>query len=188
MTGAGIDSSSKVTYVHQPNKLWCQSACIAMVLRQGVDKADDIREALEASGQQAGTPSVMGDYLRPRVSSYKFLLTGSLNDATDALDDGAVIITHGWFTGPGHVICLIGYEPDPATQSYRFIVHDPWAEYNFPKGDHDDSKSGKAVHYSSYGIYATCVASSSHSHAMEIYTRRELLSSMKNAWLHIIKN
>lgn len=184
---SSVSTLSKIPYVQQLDPRWCQSACIAMVLGQGVDQVDDIRSALEATGQLAGSPSVMGDYLLPRVSSYKFRLTGSLNDATDALDDEAVIITHGWFTPAGHVICLIGYEPDPFTGSYRFIVHDPWAEYNFPGGDHDDDKSGEAVRYSSYGIYATCVASADYAHAREIYARRELLSSMRNAWLHIIK-
>lgn len=187
MVGAGIDLSSKVTFVRQPDPNWCQSACIAMALKQGVDQVDEIRDALTVGGEQAGSPAVMGDYLRPRASSYNFLLTGSLNDAVDALDDGAIVITHGWFTHSGHVICLVGYEPDTKTGSYRFIVHDPFAEYDFPKGDHIDGSSGEDVRYSSYGIYAACVASAGYDHARELYGRRELLSSMRNAWLHIVK-
>jgi hypothetical protein len=178
-------SKTKTIYVPQPNNLLCQSACIAMVLR--TTDVDGIRADLVSQGQ-AGDPGVMGNYLEPRVKSYKFLVDGSLNDAKKALDEGCAVITHGWFTDEGHVITLIGYEADPVTLSYRFIVHDPWAEYNFPKGDHDDSQSGEGVRYSSYGIYATCVASAGYDHARDLYREKRLKSNEQNAWLHIIQN
>ena len=130
----------------------------------------------------------MGEYLRPHVQSYQFLMDGSLNDAKKALDDGCVVITHGWFTHSGHVILLIGYETDPNTLSYRFIVHDPDGEYDFPSSIHDTSKSGEKVRYSSYGMYATCVGSADYDNAHDIYQQKRLLSSEHNAWLHIIKN
>ena len=178
-------AKTKTIYVSQPDPSTCQSACIAMVLR--TTDVDGIRADLKAKGIP-GDPHVMGQYLAPRVDSYDFLLTGSLDDAKAALDNGSVVITHGWFTKPGHVILLIGYEPDPKTMSYRFIVHDPFAEYDFPAGDHDESKSGEAVRYSSYGTYAYCVASADYIHAGDIYRKKLLSSSEKNAWLHIIKN
>jgi hypothetical protein len=177
--------TTKTIYVPQPDPNWCQSACIAMVLR--TRDVDGIRADLVSKGV-AGDPGVMGDYLRPRVKSYKFLIDGSLNDAKKALDEGCAVITHGWFTPWGHVIVLIGYDADPVTLSYRFIVHDPWAEYNFPQGDHEDSKSGESVRYSSYGIYATCVASADYAHARDLYTQKRLKSNEQNAWLHIIQN
>ena len=182
---ANTISKTKTIYVPQPNSILCQSACIAMVLR--TTDVHAIRAALDSKGA-AGDPAVMGDYLESRVKSYKFILNGSLNDAKKALDEGCAVITHGWFTPVGHVIVLIGYEADPVTMSYRFIVHDPWAEYNFPKGDHDDSKSGESVRYSSYGIYATCVASTDYDHARNLYTQKILKSNEQNAWLHIIQN
>ncbi len=184
MTATTI-SKTKTIYVPQPDPEWCQSACIAMVLR--TKDVASIRDDLVSKGV-AGDSGVMGDYLEPRVKSYKFLVDGSLNDAKKALDDGCAVITHGWFTHVGHVIVLIGYEVDPVTMSYRFIVHDPWAEYNFPNGDHDDSKSGENVRYSSYGIYATCVASADYANAHDLYTRKKLSSNESNAWLHIIQN
>lgn len=177
--------ATKTIYVPQPDPISCQSACIAMTLR--TTDVDDIYADLSSQGI-AGDPAVMGNYLRPRVKSYKFLIDGSLNDAKKALDDGCAVITHGWFTRPGHVILLIGYEADPVTLSYRFIVHDPWTEYNFPQGDHDDSKSGESVRYSSYGIYATCVASADYQHAHDLYREKRLKSNEQNAWLHIIQN
>jgi hypothetical protein len=184
MTATTI-SKTKTIYVRQPNLVVCQSACIAMVLR--TTDVFGIRADLESMGEP-GNPYVMGHYLQSHVDSYKFLVDGSLNDAKKALDDGFAVITHGWFTRPGHVILLIGYEADPATMSYRFIVHDPFAEYDFPNGVHDESKSGESVRYSSYGIYATCVASADYGHALDLYAQKKLKSNEQNAWLHIIKN
>lgn len=177
--------SKILDYVAQPNAYTCQSSCIAKVL--GTTDVARIRAALEAIGEP-GSPDVMGQYLKSRVQSYKFLVSGSLENAKDALDEGCVVITHGWFTGSGHVIALVGYEPDPETLSYRFIVDDPWMEFNFADAQYIPKSSGNNVRYSSYGIYAYCVASSSHKHATQIYTQGKLLSSEKGAWLHIIKN
>lgn len=170
--------------VAQPDAYSCQSACIANVL--GVHDVHEIYAELAAIGTP-GDPAVMGQYLQHRVQSYQFLATGSLLDAKDALDEGFSIITHGWFTGSGHVICLFGYATDQATMSYRFMVDDPWAEFSFPEAQFT-AKSGSDVRYSSYGLYAYCVASHSHDHAAQIYADRVLLSSEKGAWLHIIKH
>ena len=178
--------TTKTIYVPQPDPSSCQSACLAMVLR--TTDVPGIHAELELIGDP-GDPTVMDDYIALRVKSYKFLLSGSLNDAKKALDDGCVVITHGWFTVPGHVILLIGYEPDPATLSHRFIVHDPWAEYDFSNGGYDDSsKTGESVRYSSLGIYATCVDSFDYEQACEIYRQKTFKSDEQNAWLHIIQN
>ncbi len=177
--------SKILDYVAQPNAYTCQSACIAKVL--GTSDIEGIRAALEAIGAP-GSPETMGQYLKSRVQSYKFLLSGSLEEAKDALDDSCVVITHGWFTGSGHVIALVGYEPDPKTLSYRFIVDDPWMEFSFSSAQFNPNSSGNNVRYSSYGMYAYCVASSSNESAVQIYGQGKLLSSEKGAWLHIIKN
>lgn len=177
--------SKILEYVAQPNAYTCQSACVAKVL--GTTDVEGVRAALEAIGDP-GSPATMGQYLKSRVQSYKFLISGSLEDAKDALDEGCVIITHGWFTGDGHVISLVDYESDPKTLSYRFVVDDPWMEFNFPDAQFMRDRSGNNVRYSSYGVYAYCVASSNYDHARQIYAQGKLLSSEKGAWLHIIKN
>lgn len=177
--------SKILDYVAQPNAYTCQSACIAKML--GTSDVHDIRAALETVGQP-GCPDVMGRYLKSRVQSYQFLISGSLEDAKAALDEGYTIITHGWFTGSGHVIALVGYEPDPETLSYRFIADDPWMEFSFSDAQYIPDSCGDNVRYSSYGIYAYCVASSSYKNAKQIYAQGRLLSSEKGAWLHIIKN
>jgi hypothetical protein len=177
--------SQILDYVAQPNAYTCQSSCIAKVV--GSNDVEGIRAALEAIGEP-GSPDVMGQYLKSRVQSYKFLVSGSLEDAKNALDDGCVVITHGWFTESGHVITLVGYESDPRTLSYRFIVDDPWKEFDFSSAQYIPNSDGNNVCYSSYGVYAYCVASSSYRNATQIYAEGKLLSSEKGAWLHIIKN
>ncbi len=177
--------SKVLEYVAQPNAYTCQSACVAKVL--GTTDVTGIRAALEAIGEP-GSPYTMGQYLQSRVKSYKFLVSGSLENAKAALDEGCVVITHGWFTHSGHVITLVGYETDPQTLSYRFIVDDPWMEFSFPSAQYLPNSSGNNVRYSSYGIYAYCVASRNYEDATQIYAKGQLLSSEKGAWLHIIKN
>jgi hypothetical protein len=175
---------SQTIYVPQPNNQLCQSACIAMAL--GTIDVEGIRADLLDLGV-AGDPAVMASYIKPRVRDYKLDLSGSLFEAKAAIDDGYIVIIHGWFTRPGHVVVLIGHEADPDTLSYRFIVHDPFAEYDFPNGDHDESRSGEGVRYSSFGMYATCVGSPDYEGARDLYRRKKLNSEEKNAWLHIIK-
>ena len=177
--------SKILDYVAQPNAYTCQSSCIAKVL--GTTDVEGIRAELEAMGDP-GSPEVMGQYLKSRVQSYKFLESGSLEDAKAALDEGCVVITHGYFTESGHVITLVGYETDPKTLSYRFIVDDPWMEFSFPDAQFIPNSSGNDVRYSSYGVYAYCVASKSYENAAQIYAKGTLLSAEKGAWLHIIKN
>lgn len=178
-------------YVPQPNEDLCQSACIAMAL--GTTDVFGIRSDLEAiaasqGAELTGTPSVMGEYLTSRVASYNFILDGSLNDTKEALNNGCIVITHGWFTHVGHIILLFGYEPDMNTLSYRFMVHDPNGEYDFLNGLHDTSTSGANMRYSSYGVYATSVASINYDDARATYSEKRLDPNLQNAWLHIIKN
>lgn len=186
--GIPLKGSHVIDYVRQPNAITCQSACIAQVLGKGSEsEVLEIRADLESKGIP-GDPSVMGDYLKDKVIAYRFLVDGSLTDAKNAIDDGCVVITHGWFTESGHTITLVGYEPDPITLSYRFIVDDPFGEFSFPNAVHFNTDSGNDVRYSSYGIYAYCVASSSYFDATEIYASKALQSSEQGAWMHIIKN
>jgi len=173
-----------VDYVAQPNDYTCQSACIARII--GTEDVMGVRAALEALGNP-GDYAIMGEYLKANIREYHFNDNASILDMRDALSQGYQLITHGYFTEVGHVIGLAGFEPDPTNLSYRFITDDPWYEFDFPSGTFTQN-SGKNVRYSSYGIYAYCVASRSHEDAKEIYARGELDSAKKGAWLHLCKN
>lgn len=177
--------SKVIDDVKQPDENTCQSAAIARVL--GTQDVWGVRAELTRGGAVAGDPWNMGRYMAAHVRDYRFLPNASLNDATKALDEGYQLITHGYFTTAGHVIGLSGYEPDPRTLSHRFIAEDPWYEFEFQKWRYS-RHDGNDVRYSSYGIYAACVASHGLSHAHQIYKRGELNNSMRNMWLHIIKN
>ncbi|NJM58543.1 MAG: hypothetical protein HC857_15550 [Synechococcales cyanobacterium RU_4_20] len=178
-------SSKVLDFVEQPDAYTCQSAAIARVL--GTTDVMSIRHLLTEGGRDAGDPWNMGQYLGKYCQEYRFSLTASLNDARKALEAGFQLITHGFFTGSGHVIGLSRVSADPKALSYRFNAEDPWYEFDFLSWSYTRN-SGDDVSYSSYGIYAACVASSSVSHAAEIYRRGELNSAMGNMWLHIIKN
>ncbi|KAM3102307.1 hypothetical protein ACKFKF_04460 [Phormidesmis sp. 146-12] len=172
-------------YVAQPNGYTCQSACVARII--GTEDVMGVRVALEAIGNP-GSPSTMGQYLQSKIREYHFNDNASILDMREALSQGYQLITHGWFTSEsGHVIGLEGVEPDPTKLSYKFITDDPWYEFDFPSGTFTQN-SGENVRYSSYGIYAYCVASDSYEAARKIYARGELDSARKGAWLHLCKN
>ena len=175
-------------YTRQPDARTCQSACIAQMLNKtSPEDVFAIRAALEKLGVP-GDPGVMESYLKPRVSSYRFDAAASLDEARKALDGGFKLITHSYLTN-GHVISIVGWEPDPTNLSYRFIVDDPWSEFDFPSWSYPNlDKSGDNVRYSSYGMYAACVAGQNKSDAYRIYRKGELDSAKHGMWLHIVKN
>jgi hypothetical protein len=182
-------------FVEQPDANTCQAAAIARVVGT-TDVMAVRRELLGISsrrGTMSGDPYVMGEYLKANVQEYQFIVDASLNQAKEALEQGYNLITHGWFTQPGHVIGLSPYEDGepykahPSLNTYAFNAEDPWYRFHFPSWSYT-RLSGNNIPYSAYGVYAACVASANASHAASIYRRGELNSSLKNMWLHLIKN
>lgn len=172
-----------VENVSQPDPYTCQSACISMVTG---DDVNSIRLALLAGGQ-AGDPYNMGRILRSKLGDrYSFIADASLRQIRGWLRDGDFLITHGWFTPSGHVIGLDGIKIDQSLMGDRISVKDPWSEFNGASFKYDLGGDFFDGFYSSYLIYATCVASGSYSHARQIYKRGELNSSLENAWVHRI--
>ena len=171
--------------VYQPDGNTCQAACIAKVL--GTQDVWGVRQDLLELGTP-GDPAVMGQYLKSRVKEYRYHPEGSLNYAIEALDRGYTIITHGWFTPSGHVITLVGWEHADPLMKYRFIVDDPWGEFDFPTATYDTQASGDNRHYSARGLYAYCVRSRSFDHAQLLYQGRQLDMNDGDAWFHLIKN
>jgi hypothetical protein len=184
------DTDSKILdFVRQPDSQTCQAAACARLI--GTHDVHGVREELlmiaRRRGSSAGDPYVMGELLAERCRYYKFNDNASLNDARKALEEGCDLITHGWFTGSGHVIGISAVQPDPSNLSYKFVCEDPWAEFDFPIWAYS-GQGGNDVLYSSYGIYAACVVGQSPSHARAIYDRGELNSATGGMWLHIVRN
>jgi hypothetical protein len=170
----------------QPNAYTCQSTCIAMAT--GRTDIMQIRAELEDIGEP-GNPGVMGVLLKKALGDrYIFDDNACLSEIREWLKAGEFLITHGWFTGSGHVICLDGVTIDPSNMSYKISVKDPWSEFSFgawaynnPSVDRYDGD------YSAHGLYAAIVAGQSVSDAIAIYQKRELDSMRKGAWVHRVK-
>lgn len=172
--------SKVLDIVYQPDSSTCQSAAISRVTGEDVM---EIREALLNMGEP-GDPSVMGQYLEPRVKEYKLNLNASLNDAIEALKNGYQLIIHGWFTGSGHVIGLSGYD----SNTKCFNAEDPWYEFMFSKWQYCYNSDGNNAQYSELGIYAACVLGQSVDDAIRIYGEGKVNLELKGMWMHIIKN
>ena len=178
-----------ISFVSQPNARTCQSACIAMAL--GLETNEDvldIRSALEDLGEP-GNPYVMGEYLRSKIGDrYRFELSSSLSQMIGWLNDGEFLITHGWFTGSGHVIALNGVVPDQKTLGIRFKVSDPWTEFHFRSWTYPpNGEFGFQGEYSALGIYAAAIVGESVHDAQEVYNSRVLDLGRSGAWVHRIK-
>jgi len=175
----------KALNISQPDVSTCQSACIGMAT--GDTNIMKIRNELIMLGEP-GDPYVMGSYLRKKKANYQFNDNACLNDVREWLKAGEFLITHGWFTRSGHVICLDGLSVDIKTLSYKISVKDPWSEFDAKTWSYPN----KALtfydgYYSSYCIYASCVKSSSSTSAASIYRKGELNSALQGMWVHRIK-
>lgn len=107
----------------------CQNTSIAMTLNslgwQG--KPDDITSEF---GRKLGqTPEGVAEIINTlasraglnfRAQSHR----ASLSEFKSAVAKGLPVITHGWFTKSGHVVCVKGYE------NGTYIVNDPAGQWN----------------------------------------------------------
>jgi hypothetical protein len=169
----------------QPDAVTCQSTCICMAT--GLTDVYGIRSTLERKGDP-GNPYVMGEVLSNHLGNrYNFDVDASLGDMREWLKSGEFLISHGWFTGSGHVVGMDGVEIDPKTMSYRFNMRDPWDEFDAPSWSYLGRSNKFDGFYSSRCIYAACVAGQSRRDAANIYRRGELDSAKKGAWVHRIK-
>jgi hypothetical protein len=168
----------------------CQSACCASAL--GLTDIAGVRQTLlrigARIGSDAGAPTVMAEYLGKQLGSrYELNLDASLNDCKEYLKNGEVLITHGFWTGNGHVIIVKGLEDDPQKLSYRFAVGDPWGEFDAKNWRYLNVADRFEGYYSSRAVYAAIIASQNRWQAAECYRRGELDSNRGGAWVHRIK-
>ncbi|RHW76489.1 C39 family peptidase [Colwellia sp. RSH04] len=68
---------------------------------------------------------------------------GTFAELQQALADGKVAIVHGWFTNPGHIMVVTGYD------GAHYTVNDPFGRWNEQKwGSYNSSVSGEGQKYS----------------------------------------
>jgi hypothetical protein len=176
----------KALNLSQPDAVTCQSTCIGMAV--GDRNIQGIRSRLKAAGDP-GAYSTMGRIIRQYPVDYEFYANGSLQDAINFLKQGDFLITHGWFTGSGHVICLDGLVVDNDKGKIKFDVKDPWSEFSAPAWKYNNtSVQFYDGLYSAECIYASCVLGQSVSHSREIYQRGELNLAHKGMWIHRFRN
>jgi GH24 family phage-related lysozyme (muramidase) len=171
----------KALNLSQPDASTCQAACIGMAV--GDQDVAGIRRKLAARGT-AGDTAVMTAVIREYGRSYKYEANASLAQCYEWLKAGEFLITHGWFTGSGHVICLDGLREGFAADRYLLDVKDPWSEFNTKSWSYDLGGKFFDGFYSDLLIYATCVASTSAKDAQSIYRQGRVDVNRGGMWVH----
>lgn len=171
----------KALNLSQPDAYTCQSACIAMAV--GDKNIYGIRKKLlEISPDAPGSTAAMGEVIKGYRVKYKFDDNASLTKVYAWLKAGEFLITHGWFTRSGHVICLDGLRMNRG--AYWVDVKDPWSEFDAPAWRYNRSVKFYDGYYSELCIYAACVASRSAYDAEKIYNRKYVDRSQGGMWVH----
>jgi hypothetical protein len=169
----------KALNISQPDAATCQAACIGMAV--GDRNVAKIRRELQARGQ-AGDPAVMAAVIRNYGRPYRYESNASLAKCREWLQGDEFLITHGYFTGSGHVICLDGLKL--ASDAYAFDVKDPWSEFNAASWRYDLGGKFFDGFYSELLIYAACVASTSVGAAQSIYRQGRVDVNRGGMWVH----
>lgn len=189
--------------LRQPDPYSCQAACLAMALNDR--QIPRIRTALRARGTP-GDPLVMAAYVKERGARYRYEPNASLRMLVDYLADGCLCVTHGWFTGSGHVIVVDGVQirggapgfgappalggsgmvaADLRPQDVSFAVLDPWDEFSGPLWRYMNTGKLFDGHYSARMIWAACVRGESVRGAAAAYTAGATNMLERNMWLHV---
>jgi GH24 family phage-related lysozyme (muramidase) len=171
----------KALNLSQPDASTCQAACIGMAV--GDQDVAGIRRKLAARGT-AGDTAVMAAVIREYGRPYKYEANASLAQCYEWLKAGEFLITHGWFTGSGHVICLDGLKINDETGRRYLDVKDPWSEFNVQTWRYNLSIKFFDGFYSDLLIYATCVAGTSVGDAQSIYRQGRVDVNRGGMWVH----
>ena len=67
--------------------------------------------------------------------------TGTFDQLRQRASQGKPTIVHGWFTGPGHILVVTGYD------GVNYTVNDPFGKWLLTTGSYDTSVSGKGQMY-----------------------------------------
>lgn len=166
--------------ISQPDGVTCQSTCICAAIGGDVS-IGHIREALFQIGEP-GSPDVMAEYLTAFFGDrYSYHSSASIDDMRAWINSGDVLITHAWFTGSGHVVCIDGEDPT------GFRMMDPWDEFDASQWDYPEETQAFQGIYSDLLIYAACVSGNSRDNAHSIYLSGAIDRSKGGAWVHRIK-
>lgn len=115
---------------------------------------DELQEWLEARGLDRHEPGAMKAVYEAYGGKDTFKTNATEQEVKQWLAQGNPCVTHGYFTGSGHIVCLIGYNEK------GFIVHDPYGEWyadGYDRNDDSRPEKGKALTYSYGMMRETCM-------------------------------
>jgi uncharacterized protein YvpB len=115
---------------------------------KNVQLEDELYQYMSDEGLNKHYPEHLAQVARDYGIKDDFTVRGTFDRCKRHLNEGNPCVIHGYFTQPGHIIVLVGYD------SSGFIVHDPYGEW-FSTGYRTDL-SGKYLHYSFDLIQKTC--------------------------------
>jgi hypothetical protein len=134
----------------------CNVTSIAMCLAYfgvqgnspGRQLEDELQDWLEERGLDRHDPEHLVQVATAYGCQDHFKTDVTVEEVKQWLAAGNPIVTHGFFTSSGHIVCVIGYNDK------GFIVHDPYGEWyadGYDRNDDVNPEKGKAVTYS-YGM------------------------------------
>jgi peptidoglycan hydrolase-like protein with peptidoglycan-binding domain len=145
---------------------------------------DDVKARFDRLGIDHGAPDGIRRLLEGLGLRDDLTMKGSLSDITRSLDSGEICILHGYWTGPGHILVIRGYNDNG-----DFFVNDPAGEwfysgysYNSPLSP--DNKGENKL----YSRRLISSAGNAHSlrQALEFYDtwKSSNIESTATMWLH----
>jgi uncharacterized protein YvpB len=144
-----------VPYLSQLDNIYnpggsCNATSLGMVLAYlGVqqknpsekDLGNEIYPQLAAQGI-AGTPTFMVNTVQTYGLKANFVVAATDDEIKQWLETKKIpVVIHGDFTGPGHIIAVVGYDKN------GFIVHDPWGQFLGAQSSYDNNASGAYHHH-----------------------------------------
>ena len=107
---------------------------------QNLQIEDELNQYCYDHGLDRHVPGDIAKVIRAYGYKDDFQPDAKWGDVKKWLAGGNPCIVHGWFTGSGHIIAIIGYNKK------GWIVHDPYGEW-YPEG-YDTNRSGAGLTYS----------------------------------------
>lgn len=190
-----------VPYFNQENNLiegWrsCGATSAAMCLKYfGVPDLgpmpqyeDDVKKRFDRLGIAHTTPGGIRRLIEGLGLIDNLTLQGRLSDITRALDSGEICILHGFWTIPGHILVIRGYNDNG-----DFFVNDPAGEwfytgylYNSRDPDIEDNKGENKLY--SRRLISSAGNAYSLREALYFYDTwsNDRIESTATMWLHRI--
>lgn len=140
--GEPEDGFTPVPYFYQYNNAYspsatCGNTSAAMLLGARGSSATPDDLTLAYGKGQGQSPESLASMYQWEGYQADYGRTGTRSQLKRLLDDGDPVVVHGFWTGPGHIAVLVGYDEN------GWIANDPAGDWYLGYG----SSSGKGVHY-----------------------------------------